>query len=147
MMNKRFFLVIAITLSGLVWGQNTVYVTEKLEVPLREKPDLTAPIKSMLPTGKKMVLLERKQEGWAKVTVDDVTGWIIASYVSSDAPTYQRLDKVEKKYNEVNMKYTNQKQEVLQLNKSLKHFQSGFNQLKIDNGRLSKEKEHMQKSL
>ena len=84
-------LLILITTATSVYAE-TVYVSGTLRVGVRPVPDSsTVPI-SVVTTGAKLQVLERK-DGFVKtITEEGISGWIKEIYVTTEVPTRQRLE-------------------------------------------------------
>lgn len=82
-------LLLVATLAG--GASARLFVTDQLEVDLRSGPTLAYRIIRMLPSGTPVERLE-EQEGWARVrTPAGEEGWILARYLTPDAPKGPRL--------------------------------------------------------
>ena len=91
------FLVIGFCLitSG---GHATVYVSDKLEVPLRIGPGPKHRIVSMLQSGEKVTVLS-EEEGWSHVRSAGVSGdregWILSRYLMNREPWENRVQAIK----------------------------------------------------
>lgn len=74
-----------------LWGRGTglaetMYVTDRLYLSLRNAPDLEQPSLAVVPSNTKVEVLET-EDNWARVTLDDGrTGWVLKKYLVRDLP-------------------------------------------------------------
>ena len=128
----------------MLYAQNIVYVTEKLEVPLRTEPDFDAKIEKMLVTGTEMILLERSDEGWAKIENEGIIGWITSHYITNNEPAYIKLENLEIKHTELSQKHLKITEKLKLVRKYRNEYKQKYLKYKLINNKMRKEKKYMQ---
>lgn len=124
-------------------AQNIVYITEKLEVPLRTDPDFDAEIKKMLVTGTEMILLERSSEGWAKIENEGIIGWVTSHYITNNKPAYIKLANLEIKHSELSQKYLKKTEKLKLVRKYRNEYKKKYLKHKLINNKMRKEEKYM----
>jgi uncharacterized protein YgiM (DUF1202 family) len=67
----------------LVWGQEIRYVSAG-QLNLREQPDKTGSVIQALPKGTEVEVMETYNDGWSKVSVDGVEGYVSSNFLIED---------------------------------------------------------------
>jgi SH3 domain protein len=128
----------------VIYAENIVYITEKLEIPLRSDQDFDSSIQKMLVTGTKMTLLERSEKGWVKVKVGNLTGWVTSHYITNDEPAHKKLLLLEDKYEQLTKKHFKINEKFKKIKISRDEFKKKYYKVKLESGRLRKEQGYMQ---
>lgn len=125
-----YFLLILSVLSlcggSFVLAAEHVYISDNLRVGVRVEPESGIPPISVVFTGMRLEVKERRG-GYIKITTSKgVTGWIKTIYVTEKAPAIIQLDRLRKKYNKLKSELStaNQSLDILEkanlsLNKKL----------------------------
>lgn len=100
-------LLVLITTATSIYAE-TVYVSGTLRVGVRPVPDSSTMPISVVTTGAKLQVLERKS-GFVKIiTEDGISGWVKEIYVTTEVPTRQQLESLRAEH-----KLQSQKAEAL----------------------------------
>jgi SH3 domain protein len=98
MKKVRLFLVLVVVC--FIYGQGhglaqTMYVTDRLLLSLRNTPDPDQPAVALLPSDTRLDVLETQGQ-WAKVMLEDGrTGWVMKRYLVEDVPKPQTIEKLK----------------------------------------------------
>ncbi len=95
-MNKKLFKQIGLSLiitTGLIAPVSAadVWVSDEIEAPLRDKPELNANIVSMLPAGQRVVVVEKNKDYVKIKTSEGAVGWLSNYYVLNDVSVHEQL--------------------------------------------------------
>ncbi len=86
-----FVLFLSLFLAVPAWAESA-YVTDRFEITLRTGPGTQHKILKMLPSGARLEVLERNDEGYVRVrTGDGVEGWVLARYLQEEPVARERL--------------------------------------------------------
>ncbi len=100
---KRFalaaLLIVLLAVPGM--AGETRYISDLMEITLRTGPGTGRKIIAMLPSNLKVEILS--QEGqWTKVrTPEGKEGWVVSRFLTSETPKSIKLDRLQKKYDEL----------------------------------------------
>ncbi len=114
MMKTPFpFLFVLLFLPILAWAQTTRYVSDELEITMRNGQGVKYAIKKMLPSGTKLEILDTDPSGYSKVrTEKGVVGWVLTRYLSNQPSARDRLAASEKKIANLELKLAKYKEEI-----------------------------------
>lgn len=140
----KFLLLFLI--STMVYAQNIVYITEKLEVPLRIEPSFDAQIEKMLVTGTKMTLLERSSEGWAKIENEGIIGWVTSHYITNNEPAYIQLAQLKTQYQALSQKHLKITEKLKLVRKYRNEYKTKYLKYKLTANKMRKEGKYMRKT-
>jgi len=86
-----FVLFLSLMLAVPAWAE-PAYVTDRFEITLRTGPGTQHKILKMLPSGTRLQVLERNDEGYVRVRSEDgVEGWVLARYLQEEPVARERL--------------------------------------------------------
>ncbi len=126
--------------SGLA---ETMYVTDRLYLSLRNAPDLDEPSVTAISSDTKVEVLETEGE-WAKIMVGNRrTGWVLKKYLVSDLHKSPVIEELERKIEEKD----NILEGLQEENASLKEQMSGLETLKAREVVLKNEIEDLRKKV
>ena len=87
-------------LATMVSADSIVYITDKVDIPIRSDKAFGNNIIRSLPSGTELSILQITDDNaWAQIKYEDTVGWIIASYLSKDPPAREELKKLKRTYN------------------------------------------------
>ena len=84
--------------STLASAQSFVYITDKVDIPMRADKTFDKNIVRSLSSGTKLSILQATEDGWTQVKFEDSTGWIISRYLSNNPPARVQLEKLRQTY-------------------------------------------------
>ncbi len=83
-------------------AETSAYVTDRFEITLRGGPGTEHRILKMLPTGTALTVLERSDDGYARVrTADGKEGWVLQRYLQPEPVARDRLAELERRAQEL----------------------------------------------
>jgi SH3 domain protein len=91
-------LFLLLAASATVFAEDTVrYVTDELAIALRDGPNGEGPTRGVLTSGARVVVLESRPSGYAKVrAADGREAWIQEKYLKDEPIARARVDRAEK---------------------------------------------------
>lgn len=101
-LSRKFLLLIATSLicvfTSTAMAEEYVYISDNLRVGVRKDPVSNIPPISVVFTGMRLQVLDRK-DAYIKISTDEgVTGWIKDIYVTNEAPAIIQLNAFKEKY-------------------------------------------------
>jgi len=148
---KKFIVALLITLPLLIpfitYAQTTRYVSDELEITMRNGQGVKFAIKKMLSSGTKLDVLETDPTGYSKVKTDKgAVGWVLTRYLSNTPSSRNRLAASEQKVANLELQLAKQKEEIQTL--SSQNSESGNKNLtlKETSQRLSKELDDLRRT-
>lgn len=117
MSHVKNFIVLLVTLLSLssfsVSAETTRYVSDELEITMRNGQGVKFGIKKMLKSGTQLTVLETDPAGYSKVkTVNGVEGWVLTRFLSNTPSSRDRLAKSEQKIASLELEVAKYKQEI-----------------------------------
>ncbi len=83
-------------------AEQSAYVTDRFEITLRGGPSTEHRIFEMLPSGTRLTVLERTEDGYARVrTADGKEGWVLQRYLQPRPVARERLAELERRAQEL----------------------------------------------
>ena len=116
-----------------------IYITDKLQVPLRSGYTLKHRILKMLKVGKKVVLIEKNKNGWSKVTIDNLEGWVLSRYLTKENPPRTLLADIEKKFSSLNIKYVNKSKKLEEIRENNENLNRTLTEITVDRNKIKEE--------
>jgi SH3 domain protein len=97
-------------------AKTTRYVSDDLEITMRNGQGTKFSIKKMLDSGTKLEVIETDPAGYSKVkTMDGVEGWVLTRYLSNTPSARERLAAAEQRLANVELELTKAKEELATL--------------------------------
>jgi SH3 domain protein len=97
----------------ITYAQTTRYVSDELEITMRNGQGVKFAIKRMLKSGEKLEVLETDPNGYSKVrTVNGVEGWVLTRYLSNTPSAYDRLIASEQRVAKLELDIAKYKEEI-----------------------------------
>lgn len=110
---KPFVLVLFILMPLLASAQTTRYVSDELEITMRNGQGVKYGIRKMLKSGAKLDVLETDPNGYSKVrTAEGVEGWVLTRYLSNSASARDRLAASEQRVANLELEIAKYKEEI-----------------------------------
>lgn len=97
-MKLKYITSILLLTSTLASAQSFVYITDKVDIPMRADKSFENNMVRSLPSGTKLSILQATEDGWTQVKFEDSTGWIISRYLSNNPPARVQLEKLRQTY-------------------------------------------------
>ncbi|RMG27935.1 MAG: TIGR04211 family SH3 domain-containing protein [Gammaproteobacteria bacterium] len=117
----------------------TVWVSDRLELPMRAGKGIQYRILRMLKSGTRLELIE-KDAGWAHVrTPGGQDGWVLARFLMHQPAARERLAKMEKQLAALQMSQGERLQKFRELTEARDRLQARVEELEKENARLKKE--------
>lgn len=156
---RKIILLLAVGWIFAVQAQS-VWVSDEIEAPLREAPELNAKIIGLLPAGEKVTELEKNQDYVKVETATGTQGWLSNYYVLREqsvharfAPMQEALQEAQQKLSELEKTLSSKDQQIKQLESAVgtakksaseveeraKTSESGAAKLSADNSLLQKQ--------
>ena len=130
----NMFLVLALV-PGPVWAE-TMYVSDELEITLRNGPGITNKINKMLKSGEPLEIIGRNSEGYAQVTTQDgIKGWVLTRFLMEEPSAKSRMNELIQREADL----SSQQQEIEKLRTTVQLIEQNANAMKIANAELEAE--------
>lgn len=139
---KKLFILLALVFALATPGlAQTLYVTDKLEVPLRAGTSTRYKIVRMLESGDQVQVLKHdKESGHSQVkTADGTTGWILTRYLMNEPMPRERMIRAEKALEPLKAENAQLKEQLQALSGTQQEANARFSKLQEENQRLSQE--------
>ena len=144
-MNKyKVIILTLILLTFKVSAESFVYITDKLDLPIRADQNFGQNIIRLLPSGTELSLLQSTEDGWAQVQFDDTIGWIKSFYISNEPPAREELKKLTRSYNANKLLLSKLTSEKEVLETELLTLKQENTDLVIQSSKSKAEKEHIE---
>lgn len=139
---KKLFILLALVFALATPAlAQTLYVTDKLEVPLRAGTSTRYKIVRMLESGDSVQILKHdKESGHSQVrTADGSTGWILTRYLMDQPAPRERMLRAEKALEPLKTENTQLKERLAALSGTQQEADTRYSKLQQENQRLSQE--------
>ena len=141
------FVVAPILLPGISAAQTTRYVSDELEITMRNGQGLDFGIRKMLKSGTELAVLENDPSGYSKVrTNDGVEGWVLSRYLVNNPSARDQLAEKEQRIANLELEITGYKEEIEQLSSQTSEADNQNMSLKETAQRLSKELDDLRRT-
>jgi SH3 domain protein len=144
-MNFKFIIIVLSLINPLTNAQAFVYITDKVEIPLRSEKNFEDNIIRSLSSGAELSILQVTEDGWTQVVFGDLIGWIISRYLSNNPPAKVQLEKLEKINNANNLLITKIVNRKAELELEIKELKLKNIDLSIQSNKSNAEKKHIEK--
>lgn len=84
------------TIMSNVNAKSFVYITDQVDIPMREDKNFSNNIIRSFSSGEKLYILKATKDGWTQVKYKNLIGWVISRYLSNNPPARVKLDKLKK---------------------------------------------------
>jgi len=134
-------------LPGISAAQTTRYVSDELEITMRNGQGLEFGIRKMLQSGTELTVLETDPSGYSKVrTSDGLDGWVLSRYLSNSPSARDQLAAKEQRIANLELEITGYKEEITQLSSQTSEADNQNMSLKETAQRLSKELDDLRRT-
>jgi len=131
----------------LVQAQTTRYVSDKLEITMRNGQGVKFNIRKMLESGARLDVLETDPAGYSRVrTEDGVEGWVLSRYLTNTPSAREQLDASRQRVANLELEVAKYKEEIGTLNSQNSTADSENLNLKETAQRLSKELDDLRRT-
>jgi SH3 domain protein len=128
-------------------AQTTRYVSDELEITMRNGQGLEFGIRKMLKSGTELTVLENDPSGYSKVrTSDGVEGWVLSRYLNNNPSAREQLAAKEQRIANLELEVTSYKEELAQLSSQTSEADDQNMSLKETAQRLSKELDDLRRT-
>jgi len=132
---------------GISSAQTTRYVSDELEITMRNGQGLEFGIRKMLVSGTELTVLENDPSGYSKVrTNDGIEGWVLSRYLANNPSARDQLAAKEQRIANLELEITGYKEEIAQLSSQTNEADDQNMSLKETAQRLSKELEDLRRT-
>ncbi|HHH45381.1 MAG TPA: TIGR04211 family SH3 domain-containing protein [Thiotrichales bacterium] len=135
--------IVLLALSLLValpsMAEETAWVSDRLELPMRAGKGTQYRILRMLKSGTRLEVIAR-EDGWAQVrTPSGVEGWVLARYLMKQPAARERLARAEKRLAELQMSESERMKRFREISEAKDALEKRVTELEAENARLKKE--------
>lgn len=128
-------------------AQTTRYVSDELEITMRNGQGLEFGIRKMLKSGTELTVLENDPSGYSKVrTSDGVEGWVLSRYLNNNPSAREQLAAKEQRIANLELEVASYKEELAQLSSQTSEADDQNMTLKETAQRLSKELDDLRRT-
>lgn len=141
-------LILPLLTAGISVAQTTRYVSDELEITMRNGKGLEFGIRKMLKSGTRLDVLENDADsGYSKVrTPEGLEGWVLTRYLSNAGSARDRLAASEQKLANLELEVANYKEEIEQLSSQSANVDDQNLSLKETSQRLRKELDDLRRT-
>lgn len=138
---------IPVLLPSVSSAQTTRYVSDELEITMRNGQGLEFGIRKMLKSGTELTVLENDPSGYSKVrTNEGVEGWVLSRYLTNNPSARDQLAAKEQRIANLELEITGLKEEIVQLSSQTSEADDQNMSLKETAQRLSKELDDLRRT-
>jgi len=138
-------LILSIPLSSL--AATTRYVSDQLEITMRNGQGVKFAIKKMLTSGTKLSIIETADSGYSKVrTPSGAEGWVLTRYLTNTPSARNRVASSEQKAANLELELAKAKEEIQSLSSQNSSAGSQNMTLKETSQRLKKELDYLKRT-
>ncbi len=141
------FIIIPLLAPLVGQAQTTRYVSDELDIMMRNGQGVKYAIKKVLPSGTRLEVIETDPAGYSKVkTSKGVTGWVLTRLLSNQPSARDRLASSEKKVANLELELAKYKEEIQALSTQNSSASGDNLTLKETSQRLSKELDDLRRT-
>jgi len=116
-----FLFIVLLLYTGTIGHAETMYVTDRLYLSLRNAPDAGQPSLDLLPSDTKVEVLET-EGNWAKVKLEDGrTGWVMKRFLVKDLPQSLIIEQLKEQLENRNITLEGLRQENASLKQEIEN--------------------------
>lgn len=140
-------IAITLCLPFMAQAQTTRYVSDELEITMRNGQGIKFGIKKMLQSGTRLDVLETDPTGYSKVrTPDGATGWVLTRYLSNSPSARNQLEASQQRVANLELEISKYKEEISALSNQNTDVDSQNLSLREKSQRLSKELDDLRRT-
>lgn len=141
------FIIIPLLAPLVGQAQTTRYVSDELDIMMRNGQGVKYAIRKVLPSGTRLEVIETDPAGYSKVkTSKGVTGWVLTRLLSNQPSARDRLASSEKKVANLELELAKYKEEIQALSTQNSSASGDNLTLKETSQRLSKELDDLRRT-
>ncbi|ABL02220.1 SH3, type 3 domain protein [Candidatus Ruthia magnifica str. Cm (Calyptogena magnifica)] len=140
----KHLLLTLILLCTLANARSFVYITDQVDIPMREDKTFGGNILRSLSSGSKLSILQATEDGWSQVKYENSTGWVISRYLSNNPPARVQLEKLRQRHNANQLLTTKQSKRNTELEKQIKTLKNKNIKLSMQISKSQAEKQHIE---
>ncbi|MCX4186361.1 TIGR04211 family SH3 domain-containing protein [Methylophaga sp. OBS4] len=143
----NFLITVVLLVPVFASAQTTRYVSDELEITMRNGQGVKFGIRKMLTSGTRLDVLETDPAGYSKVrTAEGIEGWVLTRYLSNTPSARDRLTASEQKIANLELEISRYKEEISALSSQNTDVDSQNMTLKEKSQRLSKELDDLRRT-
>jgi len=144
---SHILIIAALCMPFLAQAQTTRYVSDELEITMRNGQGVKFGIRKMLESGTRLQVLETDPTGYSKVkTADGVEGWVLTRYLSNTPSARNQLEASQQKVANLELEIAKYKEEISSLSSQNSSVDTQNMTLKEKSQRLSKELDDLRRT-
>lgn len=129
------------------YAQTTRYVSDELEITMRNGQGVKFGIRKMLESGTRLEVIETDPAGYSKVrTSEGVEGWVLTRYLSNTPSARDRLEASQQRVANLELEISKYKEEISTLSNQNSDVDTQNLTLKEKSQRLSKELDDLRRT-
>ncbi len=140
----KYLLLISVLISTLIHAKSFVYITDQVDIPMRENKTFGDNIVRSLSSGSKLSILQATEDGWTQVKYENSTGWVISRYLSNNPSARLQLEKLKRSHNANKLLTSKQNKRNTALGKQIKTLKSQNTKLSVQISKSQAEKQHVE---
>ncbi len=126
---KKIILLLGMYAGFSVFAQD-VWVSDEIEAPLREAPELNAKIISLLPAGERVTALDQNKDYVKVKTAKGVQGWLSNYYVLRSQSIHDKFSPMEKSLQTLQQKNKQLENDLTEKEQQIKQLQTAVGNAK-----------------
>jgi len=140
-------LIAALCLPAFSQAQTTRYVSDELEITMRNGQGIKFGIKKMLQSGTRLQVLETDPAGYSKVrTPEGAEGWVLTRYLSNSPSARDQLEASKQRVANLELEISKYKEEIASLSDQNSDVDTQNLSLREKSQRLSKELDDLRRT-
>ena len=144
---SSFLISIVLMMPVLTQAQTTRYVSDELEITMRNGQGVKFGIRKMLESGTRLSVIETDPAGYSKVrTSDGVEGWVLTRYLSNTPSARDQLQASKQRIANLELEIAKYKEEISSLSSQNSNVDTQNMTLKEKSQRLSKELDDLRRT-
>jgi SH3 domain protein len=144
---SQTLIIAALCMPFFALAQTTRYVSDELEITMRNGQGVKFGIRKMLESGTRLQVLETDPAGYSKVkTPDGVEGWVLTRYLSNTPSARNQLEASQQRVANLELEIARYKEEISSLSSQNSSVDTQNMTLKEKSQRLSKELDDLRRT-
>ncbi|EEF80901.1 TIGR04211 family SH3 domain-containing protein [Methylophaga thiooxydans] len=144
---SRILIAATLCMPFFAYAQTTRYVSDELEITMRNGQGVQFSIRKMLESGTRLDVLETDPAGYSKVrTSEGVEGWVLTRYLSNSPSARDQLEASQQRVANLELEISKFKEEISTLSSQNSNVDTQNLTLKEKSQRLSKELDDLRRT-
>jgi len=144
---SRTLIAAVLCMPFFAYAQTTRYVSDELEITMRNGQGVKFGIRKMLESGTRLDVLETDPAGYSKVrTSEGVEGWVLTRYLSNSPSARDQLEASQQRVANLELEMSKFKEEISTLSNQNSNVDTQNLTLKEKSQRLSKELDDLRRT-